>query len=87
MARRRSACGGCWISFGPSLGAFLDEFETTGKERGDLHETGEIKRVIATLLLQRDDLSFLLLANRAKEEVARHFGTGLCVGTMEYNPC
>ena len=35
---------------------FLDEFETLGKERGDIHETGEIKRVISSLLLQIDGL-------------------------------
>ena len=35
---------------------FLDEFETVGKERGDTHETGEIKRVVSSLLLQFDDL-------------------------------
>lgn len=35
---------------------FLDEFETIGKERGDTHETGEIKRVVSSLLLQLDDL-------------------------------
>ena len=35
---------------------FFDEFETLGKERGDLHETGEIKRVVSTLLLQIDRL-------------------------------
>jgi SpoVK/Ycf46/Vps4 family AAA+-type ATPase len=35
---------------------FLDEFDTLGKERGDLHETGEIKRVVSSLLLQLDDL-------------------------------
>jgi SpoVK/Ycf46/Vps4 family AAA+-type ATPase len=35
---------------------FLDEFDTLGKERGDLHETGEIKRVVSSLLLQVDDL-------------------------------
>lgn len=35
---------------------FLDEFDTVGKERGDIHETGEIKRVVSTLLLQMDDL-------------------------------
>lgn len=35
---------------------FLDEFETIGKERGDIHETGEIKRVVSSLLLQLDDL-------------------------------
>ena len=35
---------------------FLDEFETLGKERGDTHETGEIKRVVSSLLLQVDDL-------------------------------
>lgn len=35
---------------------FFDEFDTIGKERGDLHETGEIKRVVSSLLLQVDDL-------------------------------
>ncbi|MDG9699528.1 AAA family ATPase [Ottowia cancrivicina] len=35
---------------------FFDEFETLGKERGDTHETGEIKRVVSSLLLQLDDL-------------------------------
>jgi SpoVK/Ycf46/Vps4 family AAA+-type ATPase len=35
---------------------FFDEFETLGKERGDTHETGEIKRVVSSLLLQIDGL-------------------------------
>lgn len=35
---------------------FFDEFDTVGKERGDEHETGEIKRVVSSLLLQIDDL-------------------------------
>jgi SpoVK/Ycf46/Vps4 family AAA+-type ATPase len=35
---------------------FFDEFDTLGKERGDTHETGEIKRVVSSLLLQIDDL-------------------------------
>lgn len=35
---------------------FFDEFETLGKERGDIHETGEIKRVVSSLLLQIDNL-------------------------------
>ena len=35
---------------------FLDEFDTIGKERGDVHETGEIKRVVSSLLLQIDAL-------------------------------
>jgi SpoVK/Ycf46/Vps4 family AAA+-type ATPase len=35
---------------------FFDEFDTVGKERGDLHETGEIKRVVSSLLLQVDAL-------------------------------
>ena len=35
---------------------FFDEFETLGKERGDTHDTGEIKRVVSSLLLQIDDL-------------------------------
>jgi SpoVK/Ycf46/Vps4 family AAA+-type ATPase len=35
---------------------FFDEFDTVGKERGDAHETGEIKRVVSSLLLQIDGL-------------------------------
>ena len=35
---------------------FLDEFDVVGKERGDVHETGEIKRVVSSLLLQIDAL-------------------------------
>jgi hypothetical protein len=35
---------------------FFDEFDTLGKERGDEHETGEIKRVVSSLLMQIDRL-------------------------------
>lgn len=35
---------------------FFDEFDVIGKERGDKHETGEIKRVVSSLLLQIDAL-------------------------------
>jgi SpoVK/Ycf46/Vps4 family AAA+-type ATPase len=35
---------------------FFDEFDTIGKERGDTKETGEIKRVVSSLLLQMDRL-------------------------------
>jgi SpoVK/Ycf46/Vps4 family AAA+-type ATPase len=35
---------------------FFDEFDAIGKERGDVHETGEIKRVVTSLLMQMDDL-------------------------------
>ena len=35
---------------------FFDEFDVVGKERGDVHETGEIKRVVSSLLLQIDAL-------------------------------
>lgn len=34
----------------------FDEFDTIGKERGDTHETGEIKRVVSSLLMQIDSL-------------------------------
>ena len=34
----------------------FDEFDSVGKERGDVHETGEIKRVVSSLLLQIDSL-------------------------------
>lgn len=35
---------------------FFDEFDSIGKERGDDHETGEIKRVVSSLLMQIDEL-------------------------------
>ena len=35
---------------------FFDEFDALAKERGDVHETGEIKRVVSSLLMQVDDL-------------------------------
>jgi SpoVK/Ycf46/Vps4 family AAA+-type ATPase len=35
---------------------FFDEFDAIGKERGDTHETGEIKRVVSFLLMQLDRL-------------------------------
>ncbi len=35
---------------------FFDELDVIGKERGDVHETGEIKRVVSSLLLQVDQL-------------------------------
>lgn len=41
---------------------FFDEFETLGKERGDAHETGEIKRVVSSLLMQIDSLPSYVIA-------------------------
>jgi SpoVK/Ycf46/Vps4 family AAA+-type ATPase len=42
---------------------FFDEFDAIGKERGDVHETGEIKRVVTALLMQVDDLpSYTIIA-------------------------
>ncbi len=41
---------------------FFDEFDSVGKERGDLHETGEIKRVVSSLLLQIDALPSYVVA-------------------------
>lgn len=35
---------------------FFDEFDAVGKERGDTHETGEIKRVVSSLLMHVDEL-------------------------------
>lgn len=34
----------------------IDEFDAIAKERSDIHETGEIKRVVSTLLMQVDRL-------------------------------
>lgn len=41
---------------------FFDEFDTMAKERSDPHETGEIKRVVSTLLLQIDRLPAHVIA-------------------------
>ena len=41
---------------------FFDEFDVVGKERGDAHETGEIKRVVSSLLLQIDSLPSYVVA-------------------------
>ena len=35
---------------------FFDEFDAIGKERGDTHETGEIKRVVSFLIMQLDQM-------------------------------
>lgn len=40
---------------------FFDEFDAIGKERGDTHETGEIKRVVSFLLMQLDQLPAYVL--------------------------
>jgi len=48
---------------------FFDEFETLGKERGDIHETGEIKRVVSSLLLQIDALpSYVVVIGATNHE-------------------
>jgi SpoVK/Ycf46/Vps4 family AAA+-type ATPase len=44
-----------FVSEKPCL-VFFDEFDTIGKERGDAQETGEIKRVVSSLLLQMDTI-------------------------------
>ena len=35
---------------------FFDEFDAIAKERGDIHETGEVKRVVSSLLMLIDEL-------------------------------
>lgn len=44
-----------YVSRTPCL-LFFDEFDSVGKERADQHETGEIKRVVSSLLLHMDSL-------------------------------
>ncbi len=41
---------------------FFDEFDTIAKERADTHQTGEIKRVVSTLLMQIDRLPAHVIA-------------------------
>jgi SpoVK/Ycf46/Vps4 family AAA+-type ATPase len=44
-----------YVSRTPSV-LFFDEFDSVGKERADNNETGEIKRVVSSLLLHMDAL-------------------------------
>ncbi|WP_316680349.1 AAA family ATPase [Ralstonia flaminis] len=44
-----------YASLNPCI-LFFDEFDAVGKERGDVQETGEIKRVVSSLLTQLDRL-------------------------------
>ena len=56
---------------------FFDEFDVVGKERGDPHETGEIKRVVSSLLLQIDHLPshvFVITATNHPELLDRAVG-------------
>ena len=49
---------------------FFDEFETIGKERGDTNETGEIKRVVSSLLMQMDNLpSYVIVIAATNHDV------------------
>lgn len=53
---------------------FFDEFDAIAKERGDTHETGEIKRVVSSLLMQIDDLPshvFVITASNHPELLDR----------------
>jgi len=53
---------------------FFDEFDAIGKERGDVHETGEIKRVVSSLLMHIDGLpsySVVLAATNHSELLDR----------------
>ena len=49
-----------YIRTQPSV-LFFDEFDAIGKERGDTHETGEIKRVVSFHLMQLDQLPSYVL--------------------------
>jgi MoxR-like ATPase len=51
--RLRALCD--YVRTRPSV-LFFDEFDALGKERGDTHETGEIKRVVSFLLMQLDQM-------------------------------
>lgn len=44
-----------FVAANPSV-LFFDEFDAVGKDRGDSQETGEIKRVVSSLLVQLDRL-------------------------------
>ncbi|MFL9502294.1 AAA family ATPase [Rhodopseudomonas palustris] len=44
-----------YVSHTPCI-LFFDEFDSVGKERSDIQETGEIKRVVSSLLLHMDSM-------------------------------
>lgn len=55
---------------------FLDEFEAISKERGDEHESGEIKRLVSSLLTQIDRLPphvIVVAATNHKEFIDKAF--------------
>jgi len=54
---------------------FFDEFDPIGKERGDVHETGEIKRVVTSLLMQMDDLPSYTVVVGASNHALQQTGT------------
>jgi len=54
---------------------FFDEFDTLSKERGDRHETGEIKRVVSSLLLQFDQLPSYVVTDRG-DKTTRSYWIG-----------
>lgn len=67
---------------------FFDEFDTIAKERADTHETGEIKRVVSTLLLQIDRLPSHVIVVCATNHAElldraawRRFQLRLCLGS------
>ena len=62
---------------------FFDEFDAVGKERGDVHETGEIKRVVSSLLMQVDDLPSyaVVVARDQSRRAARPGGVAALSGT------
>ncbi|MND47926.1 Proteasome-associated ATPase [compost metagenome] len=48
---------------------FFDEFDAIGKERGDRQETGEIKRVVSSLLMEIDSLpSYVMVVAATNHE-------------------
>jgi len=68
---------------------FFDEFETLGKERGDTKETGEIKRVVSSLLLQIDRLpshTIVITASNHPELLDRAVWRRFQISTELQNP-
>ena len=69
---------------------FFDEFDAVGKERGDKHETGEIKRVVTSLLMQIDTLPsyavVIAATNHAELLIARFGGDFNCAFACRPRP-
>ena len=77
FSRRAAQCpgeGNAGVTRETPCVLLFDEFDAIGKERGDVHETGEIKRVVTSLLDCNLPVDFILtFIYRAEPSVRNQF--------------